>query len=687
MLNTNPQPVRAIEGDGDATLVYPAPAASAPFTRLPGTTVTFTWDHGTNARGYFMAVATAPGGVLGFSNAYTSGTSRTVTGIPCDGSSIYVTLWTDRTGLGFTTTPPVVRYDGPTNCAADPRAVIASPAPGLSFVGNSATFSWDAVSGAVNYTLEVGSTLGGNNFAAGLVNGTSKTVTGLPCDGSTVFARLWTQTGSGNLSPIDFYYKASTSCNLPTQAKLLSPAPNSTLPSQSVTFTWSSALNAQDYWLDVGSAVGQGNFSAGVVTGNSKTAPIGCINPEVYVRLWTRVAGVWQPPLDYQFLSPLSCLVSEIGQINSPAPGSTLSGSTITFGWTAGSAALDYWLDIGTAQGQGNIYGGVVAATSKQVSNIPCNGQTIHARLWTRTSLGYQTPRDYTYTANNGSGACSDGRGQITTPVPGSVLTSTITTFNWSAGTNAQDYWLDVGTVLGQGNVFGGVVAGLSRQVSNIPCTNVPIFVRLWTRVGGVWQLPLDYSYTCNGSDPRGQITTPTPGSTLTSTTQTFNWTTGQNATEYWLDVGTAAGLGNVSAGAVTATSKQVTNIPCLNTPIFVRLWTKSGGNYQSPIDYTYTCNGGDVRAQLTAPSAGGTQLPGTTTTFTWTAGTGAQDYWLDVGTAQGSGNISSGVVTGTSKQVTGIPNGAGATIWVRLWTRIGGVWQTPIDYPFVRPN
>jgi len=611
-----------------------------------------------------------------------------VTGIPCDGSPIYVTLWTSRPGQGFTTSPPVVRYDGPTNCGADPRAAIASPAPGLSFVGNSATFSWDAVAGAVNYTLEVGSTLGGNNFAAGLVNGTSKTVTGLPCNGSTVYARLWTQTSGGNLSPIDHYYKASNSCNLPTQAVIVSPAPGSVLPSQSVNFTWSNALNAQDYWLDVGSALGQGNFSAGVVAGNSKVSPIGCNGtPTVFVRLWTRVGGVWQAPLDYQFLPPASCTGSDLGQLTTPAPGTTLAGSTITFAWSAGAAALDYWLDIGTAQGQGNIFAGVVAGTSKQVSNIPCNGQTIHARLWTRTSLGYQTPRDYTYTANNGSGACSDGRAQMTTPVPGSVLTSTIQTFNWSAGTSAQDYWLDIGTALGQGNISAGVVAGTSKQVMNIPCGNVPIFARLWTRVGGVWQVPFDYSYTCNGSDPRGQITTPTPGSTLTSSTQTFNWSAGQNATEYWLDVGTAAGLGNVSAGVVAGTSKQVTNIPCLNTPIFVRLWTKTAAGYQSPIDYTYTCNGGDPRAQLTAPSAGGTQLPGTTTTFTWTGGAGAQDYWLDVGTAQGTGDITNGVVAGTSKQVTGIPNGAGSTIWVRLWTRIAGVWQTPIDYPFVRPN
>lgn len=685
MLNPNPQPVRSVELDGDATLVYPATTTSAPFPVLPGTTVTFTWDHGTNAKGYYLRVSTTPN-TAGFSDAYTTGTSRTVTGIPCDGSTIYTTLWTDRPGSGLTTTPSTAQFNAPTNCGPDPRAVIASPAPGLSLVGNSATFSWSAVSGALNYTLEVGSTLGGSNFAAGLVNGTSKAVTGLPCDGSTIFARLWTQTSGGNLSPIDFYYKASTTCNLPTQAQLLSPAPLSVLPSQMVDFTWSSALNAQKYWLDVGAVMGQGTFSAGEVFGNSKTSPIGCVNPEVWVRLWTNISGIWQTPLDYKFSSPITCTASAIGRLTTPVPGTTLTGSTITFGWSAGTTALDYWLDIGTGLGQGNIFGGVVAGTSKQVTNIPCTGQTIHARLWTRTSQGYQAPLDYTYTANNGSGSCTNGRAQITSPVPGSVLTTPIQTFTWSAGVGASDYWLDIGTALGQGNISAGVVAATSKQVTVVPCNNVTIYARLWTRIAGAWQAPLDYSYTCNGTDPRAQITAPTPGSTLSLTTQTFAWSAGTGALDYWLDVGTALGQGNISAGVLAATSKQVSNIPCVNTPIFVRLWTRTASGYLAPIDYTYTCNGNDPRAQLTSPAAG-TKLPGTTTTFTWTAGTGAQDYWLDVGTIQGSGDISGAVVNGTSKQVSGIPNTGSGPIWVRLWTRIGGVWQTPFDYQFIRPN
>lgn len=68
---------------------------------------------------------------------------------------------------------------------------------------------------------------------------------------------------------------------------------------------------------------------------------------------------------------------------------------------------------------------------------------------------------------------------------------------------------------------------------------------------------------------------------------------------------------------------------------------------------------------------------------FTWTAGVGVQKYWLDVGTSVGIGNISAGEVTETHKVVSGLPAGGGP-LWVRLWSSINGVWQSPLDYSFV---
>ena len=34
--------------------------------------------------------------------------------------------------------------------------------------------------------------------------------------------------------------------------------------------------------------------------------------------------------------------------LTTPTPGSTLTGSTVTFGWTAGTGATAYWLDVGS---------------------------------------------------------------------------------------------------------------------------------------------------------------------------------------------------------------------------------------------------------------------------------------------------------------------------------------------------
>jgi hypothetical protein len=93
-------------------------------------------------------------------------------------------------------------------------------------------------------------------------------------------------------------------------------------------------------------------------------------------------------------------------------------------------------------------------------------------------------------------------------------------------------------------------------------------------------------------------------------------------------------------------------------------------------LDYTFTASG--ARGYIYSPS-NGSQLSASAT-FCWSLVGVPADYWLDVGTSQGVGDISAGLVTGTCKTVNNIPTG-GKTIWVRLWTRVPpssgptGVW------------
>jgi hypothetical protein len=77
--------------------------------------------------------------------------------------------------------------------------------------------------------------------------------------------------------------------------------------------------------------------------------------------------------------------------------GSTLSGSGITFTWSAGIGAAAYWLDVGTAPGGFDLFSqGTGLATSQSVSGIPTNGSTIYVRLWTVVGGVWQF-NDYTY--------------------------------------------------------------------------------------------------------------------------------------------------------------------------------------------------------------------------------------------------------------------------------------------------
>jgi len=86
----------------------------------------------------------------------------------------------------------------------------------------------------------------------------------------------------------------------------------------------------------------------------------------------------------------------------SPAPGSTFSGSTVTFQWTAGSATA-YALTLGSSARTIDIYNsGTIHTTSVTVSNIPTDGRTVFATLYSQVNNTWVS-NIYTYTASSGS--------------------------------------------------------------------------------------------------------------------------------------------------------------------------------------------------------------------------------------------------------------------------------------------
>jgi hypothetical protein len=631
-------------GEVPAVLTTPPPGSE-----ISGTE-TFGWTSGLGATQYWLYVGTTGAGSFNIYDASTgTAQSATVTGVPASGT-IYVRLWTLLpTGWAF--------HDY-TYVGGSLAAVLTFPAPG-STISGTVPFEWTAGIGASQYWLYVGTTGVGSVNIFDSSTGTNQfaNVSGVPASG-TIYVRLWTLL-PGGWAFHDYTYVGGT----PTAAAITTPTPGTALAGSTETFAWNAGIGITQYWLFVGTTgvdsaniydSSTGTTQSAVVTGLPTSGPI-------YVRLWSLAFSGWQFR-DYTYTGG----VATPAVLTTPLPGTMLSGSSEVFGWNSGHGASQYWLYVGTTgAGSVNVYDASAGTNlSATVTGIPTTG-TIYVRLWTLLPTGWVWS-DYTYTGGIAAA--------LTIPPPGTILSGSAATFGWNSVTGAAEYWLYVGTTgVGSFNIHNASTGlALSAGVTGIPISGT-IYVRLWT-FDGVWRSN-DYTYTGGGA---AAMQTPIPGSSLSSSTTTFNWNTGTAVDQYWLYVGTtgvgSADIFNSSTGVIqTAT---VTGLPTSDT-IYVRLWSHLASGWVWN-DYRYTGRGA---AELKWPVPG-TTLSGSSVAFNWNAGNGASDYWLYVGTTGvGSANIYS-ASAGTSQLalVSNVPTSG--TVYVRMWTLLAGGW-TSNDYTY----
>jgi hypothetical protein len=269
--------------------------------------------------------------------------------------------------------------------------------------------------------------------------------------------------------------------------------------------------------------------------------------------------------------------------MTSPADGSTLPSSSVTFSWTAGSGVTQYWLFIGNTPGTYDIYNADMGTSrSRTVSNLPSDGRTIYVTLWSLINGAWQYNQ---YSYKTGS-ACA--KAAMTSPADGSTLPSTAT-FNWSnPGSCALQYWLYIGNTPGTYDIYNADLGtSLSRTISNLPADGRTLYVTLWTRSAGGWQYN-QYIYkaagaSCNAS----QMITPANGSTFSSSTVTFSWSSSSCATQYWLYIGNTPGAYDIyNADLGLNLSRTVTNLPIDSRTLYVTLWSRIGGDWYY---YAYT--------------------------------------------------------------------------------------------------
>jgi hypothetical protein len=271
--------------------------------------------------------------------------------------------------------------------------------------------------------------------------------------------------------------------------------------------------------------------------------------------------------------------------------------------------------------------------------------------------------------------AVAPGPASITSPAPESTITSP-QTFQWTPGSGVTQYVLWIGTTGPGSNEVAVLDRGtnLSATVTGLRTNGGTVYVRLWSLLG-TWQFR-DYTYAAANL---AQVTLPAPGSGLTNSTVTFEWSGVPSATQYYLWVGNSPGANDLaSQDGGTGLTGVVTGLPVDGRTLYVRLWSLIG--FWQCNDYTYTAAN---PAAMTSPTQGATLPPGTVT-FQWTAGTAATQYFLWVGTA-GVGSKDLDILDGGTNlaaTVTNLPASGGATIYVRLWSLINGTWL-PRDYTY----
>jgi hypothetical protein len=172
-------------------------------------------------------------------------------------------------------------------------AALTSPTPGSSLTGTSATFTWSPGIGATEYMLYLGSTSvrSNNLYNSGPTKVTSVTVTGLPTNGETIYARLYSLIG-GAWHTLDYTYSEAA-----LQSAMVYPLAGSTLTGSSETFSWSAVAGAVKYELYLGSE-GAGSddlYHSGFSTHRSATATGLPVNGEkIYARIYWYANGTLQ---------------------------------------------------------------------------------------------------------------------------------------------------------------------------------------------------------------------------------------------------------------------------------------------------------------------------------------------------------------------------------------------------------
>jgi Zn-dependent metalloprotease/murein DD-endopeptidase MepM/ murein hydrolase activator NlpD len=484
-------------------------------------------------------------------------------------------------------------------------------------------------------------------------------------------------------------------------SKMISPAPQSTLSSSSVTFTWDSGTGVTRYWLYVGRSKGAADiYNHDQV--NSLSATVGNLPTDgstIYVTLWSWIGSGWLSN-PYTYIACSAC--SGTGVIS-------IMPASINFGSVPVSSSVDRAF---TVQNTGNSTLSGIASVAAPFSVVsggaytlsPGQSQPVTVRFSPSATQPYSQTVTFNMVAGGGSGATAQVTGKGTsasaTPVlprlpicgdedgsqplilhcPELVLSADVQSYRALGSGIVQmrfKYVFRDGAIYN--NEFGFFKAdGPSGAIGNLKPGAPGYFAAAFQRATIVFP----------------------SGSTASSSDVTVTVPAGAVLVFFIVQNDTLANLlasnpsnqsGKLPLAFFSLDSLNPDGIrhfvgfqdPVSNFTQFGFEDETGGGdlNYDDiVIDVLPQLDPQTVGASMITPAPGSTL--GSSATFTWGSGSAVSQYWLYVGRSPGGSEIySQDQGTSPTALVTNLPTD-GSAVYVRLWSLIGSRWQYE-DYTY----
>jgi hypothetical protein len=463
----------------------------------------------------------------------------------------------------------------------------------------------------------------------------------------------------------------------PPAPTLVSPANGAGIMGGSVTFQWTAVPGAVNYRLLVSTSsnfldttkykrnitVGSGSITSYVDTGYTGQGT------KYYWWVWAYGAdGSYSPWAQVSANGRNFTNVPSIGAptLVSPANGASVSGTSVTFQWTAVSGAVDYRLVVSassnimeTTKYKRNVTMGSGAVTSYVDTGYTGQNTKFYWWVWAYAADGpYSPSTQVLVNSRNFTNVPSIGTPTLVSPANGAGITGVSVTFQWTAVSGAVDYRLLVSTSSNimettkyKRNVTMGSGSSTSYVDSGYPVDGTQYYWWVFAYAAdGNFSLGSEVSanrrnFTSMPSVATPTLVSPANGASVVGASVTFQWSTLPDAVDYKLLVSTSANpldttkyKRNVNVGSGSITSYVDSGYPVDGTKYYWWVWAYAADGTLSTFP-TVLANGRNfisisVEAPRLLSPANSASASGTSVTFQWSAVSGAVNYKLVVSTS-----------------------------------------------------